>query len=186
MCIFNDGPFSFLQWFIHFWAKCYRLFSGKQQNYPIFHVRYETCAIFVVVQFLYFSSSIVSSFSAYFIITSRWSWSCIPFASCSSLYMRLYACLSPIFFRPFHFFLLYFQLLLLFCQFLLDNFRVVIFLCSEFFKSMYTNFYACDQKFCIECGILTFDCCSFAWTTCSTTCSIALYEFCVLMILSVH
>lgn len=35
MCIFNDGPFSFLRWFFHFWGKYYNILQMQQKRHTL-------------------------------------------------------------------------------------------------------------------------------------------------------
>lgn len=89
MCIFNDGPFSFLWRFFFrhfFFLELLQHFvqSNKTNTYCI---QYESCFFFFHGNFHFSISFSFGSFSAYFIITSRWT--CISFARWSSLCVQL-------------------------------------------------------------------------------------------------
>lgn len=92
MCIFNDGPFSFLWrfFFSFFLGEKYYNILCKATKVP--HIVFDmehSYAVFFLSSMCIFSFltlfSFLSSFSAYFIITSRWS--CISFVQCSSLWI---------------------------------------------------------------------------------------------------
>lgn len=88
MCIFNDGPFSFLERFLHiyfFFWKYYNIFnkqSNKRNNIAIWYIVFVLFHSLTIILTVSFSVSFnfvgsLFNFCIFYIITSRWS--CIFF-----------------------------------------------------------------------------------------------------------